>query len=158
VCLHHGIDAATIRQDLQPACVQARRVDVELIFRNLIDNAIKYAGTPPAVSVEMQIPRDGRLRIRVTDNGRGIPRRLRRRIFGRFVRLGSELERDKQGTGLGLYIVHTLVRQLRGRIRVLDPPQGPGTVFEIDLPTVQTPPTASPEANRRTPAPGHVGG
>ena len=43
------------------------------------------------------------------------------KIFGRFVRLGSELERDKPGTGLGLYIVRTLVTRLGGKIRISRP-------------------------------------
>ena len=59
---------------------------------------------------------------------------LRRKIFGRFVRLGSELERKTKGTGLGLYIVRTLVRRSGGKIQVSNRPQGPGTVFEVDLP------------------------
>ena len=45
-----------------------------------------------------------------------------------------ELEREKPGTGLGLHIVHTLVRRLHGRIRVHDPTEGTGTVFEVRLP------------------------
>ena len=72
--------------------------------------------------------------VQVSDNGRGIPHNLRRKIFGRFVRLGLELEREKPGTGLGLYIVRTLVRRLKGRIRVRDPNNGPGTLFEVQLP------------------------
>ncbi len=51
--------------------------------------------------------------MQIADNGRGIPHNLRRKIFGRFVRLGLELEREKPGTGLGLYIVRTLVRRLQ---------------------------------------------
>jgi K+-sensing histidine kinase KdpD len=47
--------------------------------------------------------------------------------------LGSELERDKPGTGLGLYIARTLVQRQRGRIRVRDPEKGPGSVFEVQL-------------------------
>ena len=70
----------------------------------------------------------------VKDNGRGVPLRYRHKIFQRFVRLGLELQREKPGTGLGLYIVHTLVRRLRGRIRVRDRGSGTGTVFEITLP------------------------
>jgi K+-sensing histidine kinase KdpD len=45
-----------------------------------------------------------------------------------------ELERKQPGTGLGLYIVRTLVGRLGGRIRVHDRAQGPGTVFEVVLP------------------------
>ena len=95
---------------------------------------MKYAGAPPRVEVSLRPAADGQVVVRIADNGRGIPPHLRRKIFGRFVRLGLELEREKPGTGLGLYIVRTLVRRLRGRIRVRDPEQGPGTVFEVQLP------------------------
>jgi signal transduction histidine kinase len=48
--------------------------------------------------------------------------------------LGVELKREKPGTGLGLYIVDTLVRRLGGRVSVHDREPGPGTVFEVRLP------------------------
>ena len=76
---------------------------------------------------------DGHVVVRIADNGRGIPSHMRRKIFGRFVRLGQELERDKPGTGLGLYIVRTLVRRHHGRIRVRDAEKRPGSVFEVQL-------------------------
>ena len=60
---------------------------------------------------------------RVSDNGRGIPPELRRKIFGRFVGWARSWRRDKPGTGLGLYIVRTLVRRLRGTIRVTIAPR-----------------------------------
>jgi signal transduction histidine kinase len=113
---------------------------MEVVLRNLIDNAVKYAGNPPRVEVSAFPGPNNQVLIQVADNGRGIPHHLRRKIFGRFVRLGLELEREKPGTGLGLYIVRTLVRRLKGRIRVRDPKQGPGTIFELELP-------ASPATN-----------
>lgn len=122
------------RVELEPSVVRARRADVDMIFRNLIDNAIKYAGEPPAVQIISRPEPNGTVLTQVIDNGRGIPLRYRHKIFGRFVRLGSELERDKPGTGLGLYIVHTLVRRLRGQVRVNDGTAGKGTVFEVVLP------------------------
>ena len=80
-------------------------------------------------------PRGGDLVVtRILDNGRGIPPKLRRKIFGRFVRLGSELERSQTGTGLGLFIVRNLVKRLRGRVLVRDRGDQPGTVFEVQLP------------------------
>ncbi len=109
-------------------------MDLDIIFRNLIDNAVKYAGQPPQVEVTAGPGGPEEVVVQVADNGRGIPFHLRRKIFGRFVRLGLELERDKPGTGLGLYIVRTLLQRLRGRIRVRDPKAGPGTVFEVHLP------------------------
>lgn len=134
VCVSYRVPVETVQFTLAPCWVRARPGDLEVIFRNLIDNAIKYAGTPPRVEVTAETTLAHEVVIRVSDNGRGIPHHLRRKIFGRFVRLGSELEREKTGTGLGLYIVRTLLWRLRGRIRVSDPPQGPGTVFEVRLP------------------------
>jgi len=134
VCLSYRVPAETICLDLEPCSVRARPVDMEVIFRNLIDNAVKYAGNPPRVEVKAHTAANNLVLVEVADNGRGIPNNLRRKIFGRFVRLGQELEREKSGTGLGLYIVRTLVRHLKGRVRVRDPEQGPGTVFEVQLP------------------------
>jgi two-component system, OmpR family, phosphate regulon sensor histidine kinase PhoR len=134
VCMNYRVPSETVRLNLQPNTVVGRRVDLDVIFRNLVDNAVKYAGTPPRVEVSLRRDGDGPVIVRIADNGRGIPLHLRRKIFGRFVRLGLELEREKPGTGLGLYIARTLVRRLHGQIRVRDPEEGPGTVFEVQLP------------------------
>ena len=90
-----------IRRDLTPAWVHARPADLEMVFRNLLDNAVKYAGKTPEVGIDLRHD-DGRVTVRISDNGPGIPPPLRRKIFGRFVRVGNELERSKPGTGLGL--------------------------------------------------------
>jgi two-component system, OmpR family, phosphate regulon sensor histidine kinase PhoR len=134
VSASYRVPPDAVRLDLQPCVVVGRRVDLDIIFRNLIDNAVKYAGVPPRVEVSLHPSDKGAVLVRIADNGHGIPHHLRRKIFGRFVRLGMELERKKPGTGLGLYIARTLVRQLRGEIRVHDPESGPGTVFEVQLP------------------------
>ncbi|HAN98668.1 MAG TPA: sensor histidine kinase [Planctomycetaceae bacterium] len=118
------------------ARIRARQVDLEMIFRNLLDNAVKYGGEEPLVEVRTRWERGTkpRLVVQVADNGKGIPIGQRRRIFRRFERLGVELERTKPGTGLGLYIVGTLVRRLRGSIRVLGRAGEAGTVFEVAIP------------------------
>ncbi len=150
VCLRYRIPRETIRLDLQPLSTFARRVDLEMIFRNLIDNAVKYSEKHAPVFVSLSRTNGDRALIRIRDHGPGIPKKLRRKIFGRFVRLGSELERQEPGTGLGLFIVRTLVRRQKGTIRVCDPPPpssaadqhdhhkstvaGEGTVFEVELP------------------------
>jgi two-component system, OmpR family, phosphate regulon sensor histidine kinase PhoR len=138
-CHRYRVERQTVRLDLQSCTVRARRVDLEMIFRNLIDNAVKYAGNPPRVTVTMAPVCEGRAVVRVEDNGRGIPPKMRRRVFGRFERLGLDLHRDRPGTGLGLYIARTLVRRMKGKIRVGDPEQGPGAVFEVELPIVAQP-------------------
>jgi signal transduction histidine kinase len=130
---HRDIEAE-LTLELEPSLVRARRVDLEMIFRNVIDNAFKYAGQPAAIEIESRVTAGGDVVTLVRDNGRGIPRRHRNKIFRRFVRLGMELERDKPGTGLGLHIVDTLVRRLKGNVRVRDGRGGKGTTLEIRLP------------------------
>ena len=99
--MNYRVPADTVRLDLQPSMVLGRRVDLDIVFRNLIDNAVKYAGATPQVEVSLRPSADGQVVVRIADNGRGIPHHLRRKIFGRFVRLGLELEREKPGTGSG---------------------------------------------------------
>jgi len=135
VCQRYQRSGESIQLETPPAIVHASRVDLELIFRNLIDNGMKYANEEdPRVNVAIQPDGTNMVVVRVADNGHGIPHSLRHLIFGRFVRLGSELEREKPGTGLGLYIVRTMIGRLGGKIRIRDREPGPGTVFEVQLP------------------------
>lgn len=146
VCLRYHLPRETIRLQASEAVVRARPIDLEIIFRNLMDNAIKYGGTSPEVEIESQFVGGERVAIRIVDNGRGIPAKLRRKIFGRFVRLGRELERAQTGTGLGLFIVRTLVKRLHGNITVCDRPDGPGTIFEVQLPARRPEPSGTESA------------
>jgi signal transduction histidine kinase len=134
-CERYQRRADTVKLDLPPTMVCAARVDLELILRNLLDNGLKYANEEnPVVEVSIRPEGASQIVVRVSDNGRGIPHSLRQLIFGRFVRLGSELEREKPGTGLGLYIVRTMIGRLGGKIRVGDRERGQGTAFEVQLP------------------------
>ena len=133
VCLRYRINRELIVLKAESCYVRARRVDLDVLFRNLIDNAVKYSENPPEVEVT-SFSQEKFSIVTISDNGRGIPPKMRRKIFGRFVRLGSELKRDRPGTGLGLYIVRTLVERLHGRIRINDRTDGTGTVFQVELP------------------------
>ncbi len=145
VCIRHQVDPEIVELKLDPCWVAASRVDLELIFRNLIDNAVKYAGSPPQVAIQLENIKGGRAIVTIRDNGPGVPKKQRRKIFARFVRLGSELQRKKPGTGLGLFIVRTLIARLKGRIRVLESDKdGEGTTFEVELRSAQSvPPSPS---------------
>jgi two-component system, OmpR family, phosphate regulon sensor histidine kinase PhoR len=136
VRVRYHLPPETVRMDLKPALVRAQPIDVEMIFRNLIDNAIKYGGAPPVVDIDLFPTGEDKVLARISDNGPGIPAKLRRKIFGRFVRLGNELERKQAGTGLGLFIVRTLVRRLHGQIVVRDRLGQSGAIFEVQLPVV----------------------
>lgn len=138
-CKRYRLPPETIQTNLEAAVVRAVHVDLEIIFRNLVDNALKYSGDDPQVEIECLIDDDQTVITRISDNGPGIPLSFRNKIFWRFYRIGSELERSKSGTGLGLYIVQTLVRRLRGKVVVSGRGSLPGTVFEVRLPLSKTP-------------------
>jgi two-component system, OmpR family, phosphate regulon sensor histidine kinase PhoR len=151
VCQRYHLPDSTIKLDLAPAIVRAKPIDVEMLFRNLIDNAVKYGGTVPSVEIMSYCSAGGMVITRIIDNGQGIPHKLRRKIFGRFVRLGSELERKQPGTGLGLFIVRTLVRRLRGKVTVRDRTDQSGTIFQVELPgRPQQPDEPSSDADAAT--------
>jgi len=149
VSLHYRLPAEIFQFELQPCTIRAWRVDLDVLFRNLIDNAVKYAASEPRVGVQLRRTADGHAIVRISDNGRGIPGRFRRHIFKRFERLGLELERERPGTGLGLYIVQNIARRLKARVRVRDNENGPGTMFEVRLPGVREREEEAAGAERR---------
>ena len=135
-CLRYKLPPQSVGIEVPPLTLQSQPVQLEILFRNLIDNGVKYGGSPAEVSVRLMRIRDSRATISVSDNGPGIPANQRRKVFGRFVRLGSELERSQSGTGLGLFLVRNVTHSLGGQIRVRDREDGPGTVFEVTVPGV----------------------
>jgi signal transduction histidine kinase len=138
-CSKHNAEFAeviSIVVDPNAQATAVRRVAVEMTLVNLIDNAIKYSGDSPAVKIEVSILRTSRVKISVIDNGPGIPINARADIFKRFYRAGDELERQTQGTGLGLYICQTLVKSLKGSIDVDNRADEAGCVFTVELPLV----------------------
>jgi signal transduction histidine kinase len=108
------------------------RLALEQVFGNLIDNALKYtvSGRPPQIRI-LQLPsRWGAVVIEVQDNGRGIAADDAERVFDLFRRAGAQ---DKQGEGIGLAHVRTLVRRLGGEITMTSE-LGKGTTFRVTLP------------------------
>jgi signal transduction histidine kinase len=149
-CKHYNCgDDAVFLFDVEPAAVNARPMLLEMIFRNLMDNSVKYAGVPPRVEVKVRLTQVDRVAVQIIDNGEGVPAENRKKIFRIFVRGGSELERKRTGTGLGLYIVRTLVHLLKGKVRVYDRDGRSGSVFEVQLPG-KAARHADPDRGRRT--------
>lgn len=120
--------------DVAPITLNARQMLLEMIFRNLIDNAVKYGSDPPKVEIVAMARGRDRIVVRIRDFGKGIPNEQRQSVFQMFFRGNDELQRTRKGTGLGLYIVKTLVSIMKGRIHIVDAHDGPGSVFEIVLP------------------------
>lgn len=101
------------------------------IFRNLMDNAINYAGQGTTIEVSAEQQPDC-WRFTFNDNGIGIPAKHLPRIFERFYRIDKGRSRDLGGTGLGLSIVKNAVILHGGNITVSTPESGGLTfVFEI---------------------------
>lgn len=145
-CTHHKTrlsEVLTMR--VPPIRIRARRIVLRMIFSNLLDNAVKYGGDPPRVEVTALLSAGGRAHVRVSNNGSGVPYADRKKVFQVSYRGGSELQRRTKGTGLGLFIVSTLVKQMKGRISVDDRDDGlPGCTFTVELPGVVIPTTDVP--------------
>lgn len=134
-CRQHKQDVSEVYTfDLVPLAIHSRRMLLEMVFGNLMDNAVKYGGAPPRVHVKSFTRGRGRVIVQIRDRGKGVPRDQRGRVFGLFFRGSHELERTSKGTGLGLYIVRTLVGIMKGRVTIIDGPDGVGSIFEVSLP------------------------
>jgi signal transduction histidine kinase len=109
--------------------------ELETAFINVLDNAVKYSGHDPRVSV--RVKRAGlnkRIAILIRDSGIGIPAADLKRIFKRFYRVTSALAKETKGTGLGLHIVRSIIERHGGRIAADSKGEDQGTTFIIQLP------------------------
>lgn len=131
-CLRYRVPSSAVSIQSPRLMILSQPIQLDILFRNLLDNAVKYAGTPPHVAVHVNTVQRDDVIVRVVDNGPGIPAKHRRKVFGRFVRLGNELERSKPGTGLGLYLVRNVTQAIGAAVRVGDHRDG-GTEFEVTL-------------------------
>ncbi len=102
------------------------------ILNNLVDNAIKYSEKGTEINVKLEQKYDSFILI-VADQGQGIKKEDRKKIFEKFMRIQNEETRSAKGTGLGLYIVYNLVKSLGGTIEV-EENTPKGSVFKVELP------------------------
>ncbi len=100
------------------------------VFRNLLNNAVQHNdGQSPTVTVSV-VRDDDVVRVRVTDDGPGVPDAQKETIFGK-----DEKGLDSPGSGIGLYLVYNLVDSYGGSVRVEDRADGEsGAVFVVELP------------------------
>ncbi|HEX8354065.1 MAG TPA: HAMP domain-containing sensor histidine kinase [Pyrinomonadaceae bacterium] len=146
------LDLARLRYDLGPealrydetpgaagAGVAGDREELRAVISNLLDNAVKYSGDAVSVSVEVAEAGERLLSVRVTDRGIGIHRNQLKRVFKRFYRVPGHFMARFKGTGLGLFIVRSIVERHGGRVYAESDGLGRGSTFTIQLPRVSKP-------------------
>ncbi len=119
------------------ASVKGDADELRAAISNLIDNAVKYSREEVDVSVEVEAVDNKRVALRVTDSGIGIPSSHLKQIFKRFYRVPGRVVRRIKGTGLGLFIVRSVVEKHGGRVFAESAGEGAGSTFTILLPRVQ---------------------
>jgi signal transduction histidine kinase len=112
--------------------VSGDREKLERLLRNLTDNAARHARSTISFSLREA---NGEVVLTVDDDGTGVGKRHRWRIFDRFVRLEESRDRDSGGSGLGLAIVREIAEFHRGTVTVLDSSLG-GARFEVRFPSL----------------------
>jgi two-component system sensor histidine kinase SenX3 len=108
--------------------------ELRVAISNLLDNAVKYSGKGVQVSVEVAALDAKKVAVRIEDKGIGIPSAQLKRIFKRFYRVPGRVMARFQGTGLGLFIVSSVVERHGGKVFAESEGQGKGSRFTIELP------------------------
>lgn len=106
--------------------------EMQIVLRNLFENAILYSPGTPDISVRLSKSKN-MLIFSIMDKGRGLDSRELKKVFEMFYRVHAEGE-NVPGTGLGLYIVQSIVRGHGGRVSVESEGLGKGSTFTITLP------------------------
>jgi signal transduction histidine kinase len=110
---------------------------LEMVFSNLIENAIHYSTISPRVEIKMW-KEDKWAFVEFSDRGIGIPEEQHRDVFKMFKRLPEGASLWGSGTGMGLYVVKAIIKAHGGNIRVNVVDKGEGTSFRIRLPLARS--------------------
>jgi len=121
-----------LQKNIEPELnIVADSAMIETIVVNLIENALKYAGTDAEILVSCRKTNSG-VSFSVADNGPGVPDNLQKEIFDKFMRSGNEETRTKKGTGLGLFISKEFAQLNKGVILYKNnTPKG--AIFEVNI-------------------------
>jgi two-component system, OmpR family, sensor histidine kinase QseC len=104
---------------------------ISILMRNLLDNAIRYSPEKSLITIEILEDHDkGKVILQVSDNGPGIPKELRERVFERFYRM---IGNKASGTGLGLGIVLQIIKLHKADIELLKPKEHDGLIVKISF-------------------------
>jgi two-component system sensor histidine kinase SenX3 len=110
--------------------------ELRTVVFNLFDNAVKYSWENKDIVVDVRTPNIDTVLLCVHDHGIGIPHGELKRIFNRFYRVQTPKTGQVKGTGLGLFIVRSVVRRYGGEAYAESAGEGRGSTFIIRLPRV----------------------
>ena len=110
--------------------------ELQTVFLNLLDNAVKYSRDLVKIVVKLKITPQNKVEIYIRDNGIGIPPEDLKRIFKRFYRIHNASTADTKGTGLGLFIVQSIIKRHGGHIIAKSRGENRGTSFLVQFPRV----------------------
>ena len=138
--VRHGLNHTALSYSDSPEARSAKVSgdidELRAAFSNLLENAVKYSDKEVCVSVSVSALDEKRVAVRVADTGIGIPSAQLKRIFKRFYRVPGRFMARVKGTGLGLFIVHSVVTKHGGRVFAESQGLGHGSTFTIHLPRV----------------------
>ena len=129
----HGHELTHEYRDLP--MIMGDRGRIEQVMLNVLGNAVKY--TPDGGHIRVTAGAEGeKVWMEVADDGIGVPKEDRSRIFERFYRVDKARSRESGGTGLGLSIATEIVQRHHGTLSLVDR-DGPGTTVRLELPVQQ---------------------
>ncbi len=132
----HNLNEAAIKfnESAENIVISGDKAEIQTVFINLLDNAVKYSSAEPKISVRIKNTSDKKVQIFVKDNGIGLNSAELKRIFKRFYRVSNLFTQEKKGTGLGLFIVHSIVKKHGGKVSADSKGEGKGSTFIVQLP------------------------
>jgi two-component system, OmpR family, sensor histidine kinase SenX3 len=134
----YNLDESAIKQVMggEALMVSGDRDELQTAFVNLLDNAVKYSGGDPKITVKTQTAGfTNKVAVIIKDKGVGIPPGELKQIFKRFYRSAST-NSDAKGTGLGLFIVKSIIEKHGGTVTAESKGEGKGSTFLVQLPRI----------------------
>lgn len=133
---HYKLDESSIKfvSNASEIRISGDPTELQTVFENLLDNAIKYSNEEPKILIRINNSSEKYVRIFIKDNGIGIASNELKQVFKRFYRVSNLSTQEKKGTGLGLFIVQSIIKRHGGKIWADSNGEGKGSTFVVQLP------------------------
>lgn len=133
LCLQHRVNIKT-EFDLSLPPIQIDPKQLRMVFENLLSNAVRYTKSGDQVMFRLKLDTAKTHLIgEVEDHGYGIPLEQQSKIFTKLFRADNIVTLDTEGTGLGLFITKSIIKEAKGQINFVSEPNK-GTIFRFTLP------------------------